>query len=487
MLVFWPCNCTCKVTRSLPIEQPKSRSSIVFHRITRISTVSSDDITKYLARFIQQARWEDIPNGVRHEAKRSILNFFGTALGGCRENAIEIALTSLAEFSDRSQATIIGRGERIDSLSAAFLNAASANIADFDDTHFPTVIHPTAPVVPALFSLAERRRLTGQDLLLAFILGVEVECRLGNAISPLHYRRGWHITATCGVFGAAAAAGNALALNEKQMVAALGNAATQSSGLIESLGTMAKSISIGNASRNGMWAALLAERGFTAPSRSLEGAHGFLRVMAENPNPDAILSGIGETWELSQNGYKPYPCGVVVNPVIDCCLALRELEGLVPGQIEQVLISGNALLAQRADRPDVATGREAQVSAQHSAAVTLLFGKPNLHSFTDSCVQDPDVRALRGRITLNVDLGLGVEAARVSVRSASGREHQIEVEHARGGSKKPLSDAELEEKFLLLASAWAPGRDMRPLIDRVWTLDRLANAAEILALVVSDR
>ena len=182
-------------------------------------------VTQNLARFIVETRWNDIPEPVRHDAKRALLNFFAVALAGCRTDTVAIALQSLAEFSDRKQATVIGRGERMDALSAAFLNAAAANVLDFCDTHLPTVIHPTAHLAAALFALAELRRVTGPELLAAFILGCEIQCRIGVAVSPGHYTKGWHITATCGVFGAAAGAGKLLGLDDKRMVSALGNAA----------------------------------------------------------------------------------------------------------------------------------------------------------------------------------------------------------------------------------------------------------------------
>jgi 2-methylcitrate dehydratase PrpD len=207
------------------------------------------DVSNRLARFVADARPGDIPSHVRHEAKRALLNFFAAALGGCRDRAIELSLGVLSGFSSPGTAPIIGRQERVDALTAAFINAASGNVRDFDDTHVPTVIHPTAPVAPALLALAEDRRISGADLLTAFILGVEIECRLGNAVSPGHYRRGWHITATCGVFGAAAAAGRLLGLDAGRMVWALGNASAQSSGLVETLGSMAKSIGVGNAAQ----------------------------------------------------------------------------------------------------------------------------------------------------------------------------------------------------------------------------------------------
>src|ERR1019366_7007037 len=173
-----------------------------------VQAAASARVSERLAEFLCGARWEDIPAEVRHEAKRSLMNFFATSLGGCRDAAVETASAVLGQFAGRARATIIGRSESSDLLNAAFLNAMSANVFDFDDTHARTIIHPTAPVAPALFALAETSRLSGRQLLLAFVLGVETECRLGNAISPGHYKRGWHITSTCGVFGAAAAVGS---------------------------------------------------------------------------------------------------------------------------------------------------------------------------------------------------------------------------------------------------------------------------------------
>src|SRR5205085_11190219 len=224
-------------------------------------------VTQKLARFVVVTRWENIPSAVAHQAKRSLMNFFAVALAGCRTAPVEMALGSLKEFSDRKQATVIGRSERLDALSAAFLNAAGANVHDFCDTHLPTVIHPTAPVAPALLALAELRQVSGPDLLLGFILGNEIQARIGLAISPSHYNRGWHITSTCGVFGAAAGSGKLLALDARQMVWALGAAATQSSGLCECLGTPAKSLSVGGAARNVVGS--VGEAGFRGPAGAL--------------------------------------------------------------------------------------------------------------------------------------------------------------------------------------------------------------------------
>ena len=254
--------------------------------------LNKSGVTESLARHIVATQWDEVPSQVRHQAKRSLVNFFAVTLAGCRSAPIEIARRSLAEFSGGKQVALIGHATRIDALSAAFLNAAGANVDDFCDTHTATVIHPTAPVAGALFSYAGLQRISGSDLLLALVLGNEVQARIGLAISPSHYNRGWHITSTCGVFGAATAIGKLLQLDERQTVWALGIAATQSAGLCECLGTPAKSVSVGNAARNGLWSALLAEKGFDGPGEPLAGVQGFYHALDE----EADLSFLTERW-----------------------------------------------------------------------------------------------------------------------------------------------------------------------------------------------
>ena len=439
-------------------------------------------VTQNLARFVVAARWDDIPDTVRHAAKRALLNVFAVALAGCRAGPVEIALQSLAEFSERRQATIIGRSERMDSLSAAFLNAASANAFDFDDTHIPTVIHPTAPVAPALFALAERRPVSGAELLLAFILGVELACRIGRAISPGHYTKGWHITATCGVFGAAAGAGTLLGLDERRMIWALGNAATQSCGLCECLGWPAKSIGVGNAARNGLWSALLAEKGFEGPPEPIAGVQGFLNAMAEPPDWAALTDGLGETWELAQNAIKPYPCGFVIHPFLDVVLDWRRQHP--DDAIERVVLRGNPLLSDRTDRPDISTGAESQVSVQHAVAAALVRGQAGLAQFTDGCARDPAVVAMRRRIAVVRDPAVATIAAQVELCTADGRTHRLSTPAARGSPANPMSDRDVEEKLRTVVGSWQPGYDVAPLIAAIWALDRSDDAARVLALTV---
>jgi 2-methylcitrate dehydratase PrpD len=442
------------------------------------------NVTQSLAHLVVTTRWDDIPQPVRHQAKRSFMNFFAVALAGCRTGPVEIALRSLAAFSGGKQATVVGRSERIDALSAAFLNAAGANVFDFCDTHVRTVIHPTAPVAPALLALAEMRQVSGSDLLLAFVLGQEVQARIALAISPAHYDRGWHITSTCGVFGAAAGSGKLLALDETRMVSALGTAATQSSGLCECLGTPAKSVSVGNAARNGLWSALLAEQGFDGPPEPLAGVQGFYNALGGPTNLSLVTDGLGESWELMRTSYKPYPCGFVIHPVLDCVLDWRRDN---PGAaVEKVVVRGNPLLQLRTDRPNVSTGRESQVSVQHAVAAALVAGKAGVDQFTDVCVNDPTVQALRRKVAVEVDPTCSTVAVAVEI-SANGKTYDLAQAAARGSDQNPMSDKDLEGKLRASSAGWDAGHDITPLIDAVWALENSTDVSKLASLAVPRR
>jgi 2-methylcitrate dehydratase PrpD len=444
--------------------------------------MSDANITETLARFVVETPAARIPDKVRHEAKRALLNILATGIRGGIDPTFETLVRSLPTAAN-GRATIVGRRERADTLDAAFLNGAGANIDDFCDTHLPTVIHPTAPIMPPLYAVSELQRVRGVDLLNAFVLGVEVACRIGNSVSPSHYRtRGWHITATCGVFGAAAAAGKLLGLDARQMVNAFGCAASQACGLVEMLGMPTKSLGVGNAARNGLWSALLAQRGFAGPGRPLEGRFGFFNATGEAPKLPALLDGLGETWELSKNAYKPYPGGVVIHPVIDCVLGLRAQNLFKTGDIVRIVVRGHPLLSERADRPNVTTGREAQVSVQHSVAAAQIFGAAGLDQYTDVCVNDPKVLELRRKVELLQDANVPVEAAVLELWTRDGSRHRISVDAARGSAGRPLTDRELEQKFEALADAHV--RDGRKLINAVWRLDTMEDVSAILPMTV---
>lgn len=437
-------------------------------------------VSTALARFVMQTRWSDVPAAVRHEAVRALVNYCGAALAGCSDSAIGRAGAVFAQFSASDAVHLIGRSERTDLLNAAALNAMSANVHDFDDTHLPTIIHPTAPVAAVLLALAETTPLPGEQLLLALVLGIEVSCRLGLAATPEHYRRGWHITSTCGVFGAAAAAAKALRLDAEHLVWAFGLAGAQAGGVIENLGTMAKSLSVGHAARGGLLAALLAAQDFAGPAEPIAGERGFLRATTDHPDPAAALVTLGHEWALLSTGYKPYPCGIVLHAAIDACLKLRA--GIAErasscADVERIELTGHPLLRERADRPRPHSGREAQVSAQHAVAVTLVRGTAGLADFDEASLADPAVQALRTRVVLRDDPGLAASAAEVTVWLRSGGTISQRVLEPRGTPRVPLTDAELETKLRDCAAYGAPGVAIAPLLDALWDLETIPDSA----------
>ena len=444
---------------------------------------AADGLSRRLAAFLRNASWEDVPETVRAHATRAVFNGVGTALGGACDQAILRLDEALAPFSANQAATVIGRRARRDALTAAFLNAAAMNVFDFDDTHAGTILHPTAPIAPVVLALAEAQPISGSRLLHAFVLGVEVACRIGAAISPGHYDRGWHITSTCGIFGAAAAAAKLLDLNEDQILWALGNASAQASGLVETLGFMAKSTGVGNAARGGLVSALMARAGVEGPPRPLEGPRGFLAVCCEAPDPERIERKLGIEWEIQRLMFKPYPCGVVLNPVIDACLAARVAPTFSVDGIAEVVVRGNPLLKARADRPNVATGREAQVSAQHAIAVGLLRGTAGAADFNDAAVNDTQVRALRAKIRgVEMDETMPIETARLSILYTDGSSQEQSVEAATGSLARPMTDEALRQKFAALAHYGCPELDAEPLAAKFWDLANVNDVAAVMAL-----
>jgi 2-methylcitrate dehydratase PrpD len=265
----------------------------------------------------------------------------------------------------------------------------------------------------------------------------------------------------------------------------MGSASNQACGLVETLGTMAKSTSVGNAARNGLLSALLASRGFTGPDHPLEGPRGFLQVMGEEPDLDCLINDLGEHWEIQSNSYKPYPCGVVLNPVIEACLALSQQLGPLAEwehDIQRIELRGHPLLRQRTDRPGVTSGRASQVCAQHAVAVSLLRGRAGLPEFSDAAVHDPQTRQLGELLHFVDDERYAIDAATVTLQFGQREAASLHIDHARGSVKKPLSDTELESKFRTLSNSFLNQTQADRIIHAVWNFEQIERAAELIRL-----
>jgi len=375
-------------------------------------------LTGELAELLARSRWEDVPAPIRREGARAFLNIAGCVVAGRADPAVQILRRTFPQED-------------------ALLDAAAATAHDYDDTHLRTVIHATPPVAGVLFALAKERSVSGAEFLHAFILGMETTCRLGNAVTPGHYERGWHITSTCGIFGAAAAAGRILGLNAAQYVNAFGIAATQAAGLVEMLGSMARVLNAGFAARNGLAAARLAADGFQGPPRPLEGLRGFVNVFGGQGDWHQLTERWGQHWEMTRVALKPYPCGVVLHAMLDAALTARERLA----SADPIEISMHPLAIERTDRPEPRDAIEARLSAQHAIAVAALRGRAGMAEFTEAAANDPELRAFRRRVRVVRDESLDKMAAVITAGGV----------RMLAPAPRPLDDAKLEAKVRELA------------------------------------
>jgi len=440
-----------------------------------------EEVTRILARYVVESRFDAIPAATRHHTTRTFVNWLGCAIGGSHHEGMDIALAALAPMAGPAQASVLGRAERLDILHAALLNGISSHMFDFDDTHLKTVIHPAGPVCSAILALAEHRPVGGEDFVHALVLGVEVECRIGNSVYPNHYDTGWHITGTAGVMGAAAACGKLLGLNEQQMVWALGIAATQSSGLREMFGTMCKPFHPGNAAKNGLMSALLAEKNFTSSNRGIEAPRGFAHVLSTKFDPSEITEGLGKTFEIDLNTYKPFACGIVIHPIIDACVQLRNEHRLTGDEIASVLAKVHPLVLELTGKKTPQTGLEGKFSVYHSAAAGFIYGAAGEREYSDAVVRDAKVVALRNKVTAVIDTTMHEDQTLVEVTLKDGRTLSKYVEAAIGSLKRPQTDADLEAKFRGLAEDVLPEAQVDKVLGLAWKVGALASAGDVAA------
>jgi len=435
-------------------------------------------VTRVLAEWSVGCSYAEIPEPVRREGLRTFVNWLGCAVGGADHETVDRAIAAVRPFSGPEQASVLGRTERLDALHASLVNGISSHVLDYDDTHLKTIIHPAGPVASAALAVSELRPVSGSDLLAAMIVGVEVSCRIGNAVYPDHYDRGWHITGTTGVFGAAAAVGRILGLDPERMGWALGLAATQASGLREMFGTMTKSFHPGRAAQNGAMSAFLAEAGYDSSDQALEAPRGFANVLSTKQDYREITEALGERWEAGLNTYKPFACGIVIHPAIDGCIQLSEELGERVGNVKEVHLRAHPLVLELTGKPEPRTGLEGKFSIFHAAATALLRRDGSPSAFTDEAVRDPQVISLRERVKVTPDPEVHEASVEIRVILEDGSSLDRRVEHAIGSLERPLSDEQLNAKFL--------GQGVRVLgeegCDRAlwtaWRLPDLQDAAE---------
>jgi 2-methylcitrate dehydratase PrpD len=439
-------------------------------------------LTKTLCAHLAKARFEDLSEAAKNEARRGVLDWVGCALAGSGHPTVAKLVAVLEEAGGRPQARVLGRNLRLGFLDAPLANGQMGHILDFDDTHMGgVVLHASSPILAALLALAERKQVSGADLMLAYAVGFEAGVRTGRA-APGHHKGGWHLTGTLGSIAAGVAAGKLIGLDSQRLTYAMGIAATQAGGMQQNRGTSCKSFHAGKAAANGVLAALLAERGFDSTQEIVEGRKGFSRIYSDVAKTDEITAGLDGAWVIETNGHKPYACGVVLHPLIDAMIALRNRDRIAPDAVREIKLRVHPFVLSITDVVEPSSGLQSKFSTVHSAAVALVDGAAGIAQYSDTKARDPVVAALRRKVKAVADESLGKDEAYATIVTAGAR-HDVHIAHASGTAANPMSNAAIEAKFLANATpAISADRSARAAA-YVWSLEKQANVRELLDLI----
>ena len=442
--------------------------------------------TSQLAKFVAEHESEQIPEPVLHAARRALVDHIGVTVAGSADDATKRARSAIEASESSGAATVVGARMKASPPFAAFLNAFASHVLDLDDVYNPpgTTVHGSCSVWPAILAVADTRPVSGREALASFALGFEVETRVGHAAGQTHYDAGWHVTGTSGHVGSAAAAARTMGLDRHQVEHAIAAGATQAAGLRIMAGSDLKSMHPGKAAMDGVLAATLAAQGLSASAKALEGVFGYLAVMSDDPAPDKISAGLGQTWNITSNGYKLYPSGSLTHPMIDGVIALVTENNVAPTEVTVIDVRVAPPAARFTDVPKPTTNMQAKFSLRHCAAAAVVFRRVGTDELAEEILVRPDVVDLRDRVKVVADPALGKQDADIEITLTSGRTIAIEVRGNRGTPAAPLDDDELAAKFReLVGPELGPERTER-LLDTCWRVDELEDVSELLAQTV---
>jgi 2-methylcitrate dehydratase PrpD len=420
-------------------------------------------LTRSVASFVVETQLADIPGEVTALGKKSILDGIGLALAGSVAQSGALVRRHLESLHlGEGPATVIGLQRKVAPRFAAFANGVAIHAEDYDDTQlavaetrvYGLLTHPTAPALPAALAMGERQEASGADVMLAYQLGVEVECKIAEAIDPRHYQTGFHTTATCGTFAAAAAASRLMKLNGEATARALSLAGSQSAGLRENFGTMTKPFHAGRAAESGVVAAELAAMGWTATDKILEAPRGFFRAAGGGYDPAAIVGRLGKPWTFASPGIsiKPHPSGSLTHPGMTEMLRLIRAHDIRADQVRRVRVGTNSNMPNALIHHRPTDELQAKFSMEYCMAILLLERRAGLLEFTDDRVTRPDARAMIEKIDFVVDeeaerAGYHKMTTLIAIELNDGRTISGRADFGKGSPADPMSYEEVAEKF----------------------------------------
>ena len=440
---------------------------------------SGETASSRLVDFVSDLDARSLPDAARHECLRSLVDSLGCIVGGSDHAVVARATNTLSDFFGPPQASLLGQGRQADIFHASLINGLAGAAYSFFDSYSAAHLHAGVVHAAALLAVSEHVTVSGPDFLSAYCGGLEVACRLTKAIAlpPAEADIGWSIGGiVCGL-SSALAVGSLLRLEKDQLTSAVGIAASGSAGTRAEHGTMTAALIFGQAAQTGVRSAILAADGFTSSHASLEGPHGYARMFSRQANVEALVENLGERYELLFTTYKPFPTDIAIHPGIDAMLRLRSEHRFESGEIKRVRVGVSELAATFCDRPDPTDELEAKFSLQHWVAAAGVFGKAQLEQGTIEVVQDPEIRRLRAATELTADPALAWDAIEMSVDLADGRHLESRIAHCLGSAQSPMTDDEIDAKFIAQAMR-AIGQDRAAnLVEMCWDVESLADVS----------
>jgi 2-methylcitrate dehydratase PrpD len=457
--------------------------------------------TAAAAEFVENVKLEDVPAEAMRIGTRCLLDGLGLYVAGSEEHSVRLLIDEAEQMAGRPDALLLRRGKRkVPAPAGARVLGTAGHAHDWDDSQvsldpahvYGLLTHPTTPPLTSALVMSQKiGGVTGKKFMLAFLTGFEVECKISEWMLPQHYIRGMHSSATVGTFGAYAAAAKLLGLDEEKLRNGFGIAASFGAGIRCNFGTMTKPLHVGRAAENGVTAALLAARGFTADPDALDGPWGFFAVQGGGISAEKVRQGFGNRWSIVEPGVsiKPYPCGVLTHPTIDVMLKLVSEHDVKPGDIKSVTVYAGSNILKPIRYPIAANHLQAKFSLPAALAMIALARKAGKREFSDEFVGSASMQAMQRRISTELDpeiekMGFDKMRSRVIIRLRDGGQFEGRAdERYRGGPENPLSDADLEAKVRFCCEGVLDRKGQSALIDAARSVTQLKDATKLMEVI----
>jgi 2-methylcitrate dehydratase PrpD len=440
-------------------------------------------ITKQLAEFLSQISYKQLSDKTIHETKRATLDWMGCAISGAKHPTPQILISSMQEMGSAPTSTVLGQGNlRLSMLDAAVANGQMGHVLDFDDTHLGGVIlHTSTATIPALLALGEHYHSSGQNFMTAIVAAFEAGIRTGQAM-PSHHLGGWHLTGSLGTIASAAAAAKLRQANPQQMLHALGIACTQAAGMQQNRGSDCKSFHAGKSAYHGVLSAMLAMKGFNSSPEILEGNLGFTKIYSKTQDLSKVTADFGMPWMIDGNGYKPYACGVVLHPLIDAVIKLSKTSQINPNEVAvlEVFVHPDVIRITGVDSPG--SGLMSKFSANHAAAVAYNDQAGGVLQFSNEKSKDPKIQALRKLIQVKPLPSFRLDQAMAELKTIHGKVFTAQIEHASGTVSNPMSDQDLERKFIGNTQTILGKSKTQQAIKTIWALESVKDIRNVIRI-----